>query len=48
MKKINDLLNNISQHNCHNAVFDNVLQWAMHWNNKNSYFDKNDVYQFKS
>ena len=38
----------LSQHNCHIAVFDDVIQWAMHWNNNNTYFDKNDVYQFQS
>ena len=43
-----DLLNIMSQHNCHNAVFDNVMRWAMHWNNNKTYFDKNDVYQFQS
>ena len=24
------------------------MQWAMHWNNNKTYFDKNDVYQFQS
>ena len=43
-----DLLNIMSQHNCHNAVFNNVMQWAIHWNNNKTYFDKNDVYQFQS
>ena len=43
-----DLLNIMSQHNCHNAVFNNVMRWAIHWNNNKTYFDKNDVYQFQS
>ena len=43
-----DLLNIMSRHNCHNAVFDNIMQCAMHWNNNKTYFDKNDVYQFQS
>ena len=43
-----DLLNIMSQHNCHNAVFGNVMQWAMYWNNNKTCFDKNDVYQFQS
>ena len=38
----------MSPHNCHNAVFDNVIQWTMHWNNNKTYFNKNDVYQFQS
>ena len=33
-----DLLNIMSQHNCHNTVFDNVIQWAMYWNNNQYIF----------
>ena len=43
-----DLLNIMSQHNFYNAVFDNVMHWVMHWNDNKTYFDKNDVYQFRS
>ena len=38
----------MSQHNCQNALFDKIMQWAMHWKNNNRYFDKNVVYQFQS
>ena len=33
-----DLLNIMSRHNCHNVVFDNVMWWAMHWNNNKVIF----------
>ena len=38
----------MSRHNCHNAIFDNVIQWVIHWNNIKTYFDKNNVDQFQS
>ena len=34
------LLNFMSQHNCHNVVFDNGMQWAIHWNNNKTYLSK--------
>ena len=43
-----DLLNIMARYDCHIAVFDNVIQWAIHFNNKKTLFVKNDVYQFQS
>ena len=41
------LLNIMSRRHYHNAVFDNVMRWAIHWNKNNTYFVKKDVYQIQ-